>query len=707
MKLVLKLILGLVLLIVLTVGLLLLVVDPNDFKPEIQALARTEAQVDLQLKGDIGWSLFPSVALSLPALEVLTLEGKPLASLSRAEVGVRVLPLLSGQLLMRGILLDGLKLDLTAPAVVEATNAEAEADADSDSGAAALLFDIGHIQIRNAWIRYADPVQGQVVELRDLNLNADNLVSGQRFPVDLDVEVALFSGDQASGNQAQPQLLAKTELQAQLLLDLAKQQFSAKALALQLNLAGSALKKPLALTLSGDVDADLASDSLAIKGLKLAIADMLLNAELKVAGMTAQPQVTGTLQVPAFDLKELLLALGQPPLVTRDAEVLRNVGFDAVLAGPAGVLGLDSMRLTLDQTTFSGSLSYALRSGAQRINLVGDAIDVDRYLPPVVEKDAEQDAEQGTTTGESQGVAGEGYSKAPLLPIGMLQALDLDADLALAKLKASGLTIEQLKLLVTADAGLIKVKQVSGNLYQGRFSNSATLDARKTPMRLTINKQITDIQLGALLLDLAETDRFTGQFSMQGGYQAQGNSVYDIVHSLDGDLTLGLKEGRLKGVNLGDTLCRGILQIKGQQPPAESAQTYTEFSNLSATAKITDGVLVNKDLKAALVGISLKGDGQVDLPAQALNYGMSLTVLQDFASDSCRIDEKLHDLALPLRCQGGFDTDPAKLCGVDKTRIKKLLSQLVSTEVKQKLEQKLEEKLKGNEQLKNVLKGLF
>ncbi|MFT5720120.1 MAG: AsmA protein [Motiliproteus sp.] len=693
MKLVLKLILGLVLLIVLVVGLLLLLVDPNDFKPELQALARDKAEVDLQLKGDIGWSLFPSVALSLPALEVLTLEGKPLASLSRAEVEVRVLPLLSGQLLMRGILLEGLKLDLTAPAAGGA-EPELKPESGSESAAAALLFDIGHIQIRNAWIRYADPVQGQIVELRDLNLSADNLVSGQRFPVDLEVEVALFTGD-----QAEPQLIAKTELQSQLLLDLAKQQFSAKALALQLNLAGAALTKPLKLVLSGDVDVDQASDSLEIKGLTVAIADLLLKAELKVLGMTAQPLVTGTLQIPGFDLKELLLALGQPALLTRDAEALRSVGFQATLAGPAGVIGLDTMRLTLDQTTFNGSLSYALQSGAQRIKLAGDAIDVDRYLPPAAAQDA--------ATGEPAVVAQEGYSKAPLLPIELLQTLNVDADLALATLKASGLTIEELTLLVTANKGLIRVKQVSGNLYQGRFANSATLDARKSPMQLDINKQITAIQLGPLLLDLAETDRFTGQFSMQGGYKAQGNSVYDIVHSLDGDMTIGLKEGRLKGVNLGDTLCRGILQVKGQQPPAESAQTYTEFTNLSATAKIIDGVLVNKDLKAALVGISLKGDGQVDLPAEALNYGMSLTVLQDFASDSCRIDEKLHDLALPLRCQGGFDTDPAKLCGVDKTRIKELLSQLVSTEVKQKLKQKLEQKFKGNEQLKDALKGLF
>ncbi len=699
MKLLLKLLLGLMLLLVLAVGSLLLLVDPNDFKPELQALARDKAQVDLQLKGDIGWSLFPSIALSLPALEVLTLEGKPLASLQRAEIEVRVLPLLSGQLQMQGVLLDGLMLDWTVAAQTEATKVETAADSPGKSGAAgALLFDIGQVQINNAQIRYADPANGQVVELRNVNLSAEKLVSGQRFPIMVDFELALFTDPQTP-----PQLIAKTQLQSQLLLDLAAQKYSAKGLQLQLNLAGAAFSKPLDLTLGGDLEADQGGDTLQLSGLKLALANLLLHAELKVVGAADQPLVSGSLQVPSFDLKKLLRALGQPELLTRDDAALRNVGFTALLAGPTGVIGLESLTLTLDQTSFSGSLSYALQSGAQQIRLAGDALDVDRYLPPAVAADPAVSAPKP--------VAAARYSKAPLLPIDTLKALTLDADLTLASLKASGVTIEQLQLLLTAKAGLVNVKQLSGKLYQGSFSNSVIVDARKTPVRLEINKQVEGIQLGVLLMDLAKIDRFTGRFSMQGGYQAQGNSVYEVVHSLDGDLSLGLKQGRLQGLNLGDTLCRGILQVKGQQPPAESAQSYTDFSNLNATAKISAGVLVNKDLKAALVGIRLLGDGQVDLPAETLNYGMELTVLQDFASDSCRIDEKLHNLSLPLRCQGGFDTEPAKLCGVDKNRIKKLLSQLVTTDVKQKVEQKLEQqleqKLKDNEQLKGALKGLF
>src|SRR3546814_4218259 len=39
--------------------------DPNDYKDEIRELARSKAGLELDIKGDIGWSLFPWLGLEL------------------------------------------------------------------------------------------------------------------------------------------------------------------------------------------------------------------------------------------------------------------------------------------------------------------------------------------------------------------------------------------------------------------------------------------------------------------------------------------------------------------------------------------------------------------------------------------------------------------------------------------------------------------
>ena len=112
-------ILGLVML-----GLLLIVIglgfalthlfDPNDYKDEIQQLARDKANLELQLKGDIGWSLFPWLGLELTDATLASADSpdQPFANLRLLGLSVRVLPLLRREVQMSDIRVDGLDLTL-------------------------------------------------------------------------------------------------------------------------------------------------------------------------------------------------------------------------------------------------------------------------------------------------------------------------------------------------------------------------------------------------------------------------------------------------------------------------------------------------------------------------------------------------------------------------------------------------------------------
>ena len=57
--------LGLLLIVVALLFALTHLFDPNDYKDEIRQIAHNKANLDLQLKGDIGWSLFPWLGLEL------------------------------------------------------------------------------------------------------------------------------------------------------------------------------------------------------------------------------------------------------------------------------------------------------------------------------------------------------------------------------------------------------------------------------------------------------------------------------------------------------------------------------------------------------------------------------------------------------------------------------------------------------------------
>ncbi|BAK87251.1 AsmA family protein [Pseudomonas aeruginosa NCGM2.S1] len=96
-------------------GLLLLVValgfalthlfDPNDYKDEIRQIARDKANLELDLKGDIGWSLFPWLGLELHDTSIASTATptKPFADLQMLGLSVRVLPLLRKDVQMSAI----------------------------------------------------------------------------------------------------------------------------------------------------------------------------------------------------------------------------------------------------------------------------------------------------------------------------------------------------------------------------------------------------------------------------------------------------------------------------------------------------------------------------------------------------------------------------------------------------------------------------
>lgn len=72
-------IVAIVMLAVLAVAIAMAVIDPNDYKPQIEQAVERQTRLDLQLEGDIGWSLLP-LGLELNDVNA-TLEGQRFVAL--------------------------------------------------------------------------------------------------------------------------------------------------------------------------------------------------------------------------------------------------------------------------------------------------------------------------------------------------------------------------------------------------------------------------------------------------------------------------------------------------------------------------------------------------------------------------------------------------------------------------------------------------
>jgi hypothetical protein len=95
-------------------GTLLLVVDPNDFKPQIVQAVRDNLGRELSITGDLDLEFFPYLAVRIGEIELGNSDGfaGPFMALTGAHLKARLLPLLSSRLEVVAVEIDGLSLFL-------------------------------------------------------------------------------------------------------------------------------------------------------------------------------------------------------------------------------------------------------------------------------------------------------------------------------------------------------------------------------------------------------------------------------------------------------------------------------------------------------------------------------------------------------------------------------------------------------------------
>ncbi|SEQ24993.1 AsmA protein [Amphritea atlantica] len=698
---------ALLLIVIVAGGVLLgMFFDPNEYKPEIKKLALEKGGVQLEIDGDLGWSVFPWLGIEINQIKV-SYPGKPqLAELNQAQVSVELPALLSGNVKMSSILLDGLTLNLEknkdgstnwavsgAGQQASGTVETPTPNAAEASGGAAIALDIESIAITNGNISYVDAAAGSKVLLKNFTMTSGKVTTGAFFPAELSFQAEQYQADQK-------QMTVDAALKAQFFLDLANQQYQIKGLESTLGLTGAPFNgKTVNVKLDADISSDLNKETATLSDLSLSAANLIASGDVTVTSFS-KPVITGNLKVAQFSLQELLSSLGQPAIETTDPDVLKAISFNAELGGAPNTLGLNKMSLKLDDTSFNGNLAMNLATGSIAFNLKGDELDADRYLPPAKEQPA-----QASAAGSDKSA---GYSKEPVVPVELLKGLDLDVDLGLKKLLINGLTLSNLELDTSAHGGLVNMSKINADMYSGTLRNSVVIDVRKSPTRFHVKKNIKGIQIGDLLKDMADTDRLTGTFNTQTDITAQGESVYAIVNSLNGNSNVTMPDGTVKGIDIAQTICQGFNNVAALGVNAEQVDRSTPFADLSSNFKFTNGVVSNNDLITKLDAITLRGKGKVSLPAQNLDYRLGLTIEENLFKKTCAVNNNLEGVEWPVNCKGSFDTEPAKLCRPDASVLKELLKQ----KAKKQLEGKLMDKLGGGEgskteDAKKLLKGLF
>jgi AsmA protein len=333
---------ALVLLIVLGIAVVVWLVDPNTFKPRIEAEVRKATGREFTLAGDIELGFFPWLALRTGPGSFGNPPGfpaEPMAAWQGAQLGARLFPLLRGELVVDRVHLEGLDLRLVRAAGGRGNWEGIGSGQPSASGQESRRVTVDGIEIEDSRLLFVD----QVPPGRRLEITSFGLTTGEIAPDQP------FTGTRISG-----QLHADG--------------FVPAGVRFQLAVPHAALTQDYT--------------ELAVREFSLALGDLEVEGALQ-GRFGEQPKLAGTLSTNTFDPRALLTTVGIAAPKTTDPAALARLQLGATWKFDGGALSIDPLKLTLDDTHFSGHFQRgAGEDPVAEFALRGDALDISRYIPP-------------------------------------------------------------------------------------------------------------------------------------------------------------------------------------------------------------------------------------------------------------------------------------------------------------------------------------
>jgi len=168
---------ALVALLLVTAGIIAATFDPNDYKPLVIKLVQEKKQRTLTIPGDIKLTFFPKIGADLGKVSLSEHNGSAeFASIDKARVSLELLPLLSRQVVVDRVAIDGITANIKR-FKDGSTNFDDLLSRNEASGQQ-IKFDIDKVSVTNAKILFDDQQSNRKLALANLNLETGKIANG-------------------------------------------------------------------------------------------------------------------------------------------------------------------------------------------------------------------------------------------------------------------------------------------------------------------------------------------------------------------------------------------------------------------------------------------------------------------------------------------------------------------------------------------------
>ena len=693
--------------VVIAILALVLLVNPNQFKPLIVEQAQKHTGLELVIEGDISWQFFPSIGFELGQTELRNPEGFTQPNLFKVDtvgVDVSVTPLFSNQLEIGNITLDGAEFYLEtlkdgrknidaltqAPAPQES---EPAVDANSESApapqeqsateASGWTINLAGVTISNALFEMDDKQAGSFTKLYDVSLNLSE------FAVDT-WTTATFA---ASGENNQ-------------------QKFSANGSAefkLAEGFASYALRNIDLNAKFNDPATSIESAKIGLNTFEFDKVNQLTYAVIgKAAGLDLDLKGGGELTVDSaiskVTLNKLTLdstfkgdMLPQSPM---KVDMLSDLSFDLTKSHLSFVLE----KLQANSIALDGKADVTLSEIPKvRFSLHSPNIDLDEFLG----LDNTTETANTVRSGSAGGSTSNTGSSAPVREVepdlSALKTLDVKGDITIDKFKASNAKMQNVITAFSVNRGIAELTSFTSNLYQGSISATAKLDARKAPATYTAKKKIKGVKVQPLLVDVANNDMLEGTGNIDVNVKGKSLTPTGIKKNLVGTIAINFEDGAVNGINVAQLIRENYAKIKGEKVESKNDAQKTDFSAMKATLKVDKGWVSTNDLSAQSPLLRVTGQGKANFINETVDFLVRTSIVGSLEGQGGKSIDDLKDVTIPIKVTGKW-ADPKFALVFDD-----VLKQKAQKEIDRgvnKLTDKIKDE-KTKEAVDSLLKGFF
>ena len=686
-------IVGLLVLLAGAVIVFVMTFDPNKYKGQIEQLVKDKTGRTLDLKGNLEVALWPSLGAKVAGVTLSERDGKEqFVALDSAHVSVALMPLLHGSAVVDKIRISGLKArvikekdgtfnfsDLMEPKPepgkepTKESKAPPKKDEPKKEGGQSVAFDIAGVEIDKSAVTYIDRQSGQEIALSDVKLSTGRIAEKADGKLEL----------KANAKGKNPDVDLKVDVGGGYQFDLKAKAFAVSKLDAKLTGAAAGITN-LNVNAKGDVSANPEKNEYQAKGFSLDVKGVKekQNLEAHIAApefVVAADKAKGgaiTANLKMNDGKQDIAAALKLAGVEGSAKALSipQLNADITMTGPdlpnqkvqipiAGSLRADLEKQTMnadltskfDESNIQAKLGLAKFSPPSYLFDVNvDKINLDRYTGD--EKKAAATPKAGPP---SEGKAPEKPAPSAQKPedspvdLSFLKGLNANGKLQFGALQVKGLKLANVKAEVKAANGRLDVAPHSANLYDGSVSGAISAEADG---RVAVKETLNGIAIGPLLRDFAQKDILEGKGTLAMDVTAGGKTVNQLKKSLGGNARLALKDGAIKGINLAETIRKAKSALGSQEARAQAAQAQqTDFSELTATFTIKNGIAHNEDLDVKSPLVRVGGRGDIDIGNGTLDYTTKATVVATTKGQGGKDVEQLAGLTVPVHLTGPFD----------------------------------------------------